>query len=234
VVRFASGVPVSVDETARSIALAAGAVTLGAPVTLPVTGNTAVASITVTRLSNAAGSFFIGGAAGFPGEPPCPAHPGEACVRQTGLGGQMGLVGTMNVHIVPDLLVIPVKLSQVGVGIGGSGDFGPFSSAFDGAPWTIGVGSVAALAVTPTELATTTEFATTAGSFSGSTLNLVSPTYLLTAAPGTAPLFSRLTIEFTDGLGLPGFAGDMVPEPSTWLLLGAALGAFAIAGRGRS
>ncbi|MGH0037060.1 MAG: PEP-CTERM sorting domain-containing protein [Myxococcota bacterium] len=226
----ASGVAVGVDETAGSITLAAGALALTTTALLPVTGNTSVASLTANNLANASGRFSIGGAAGLVGEPACPPSQGRACVAQSGLGGEMGLAGTVFLHIVPDIVVISLDLAAMGLGLGGplsSAGVG-FSMLVDGAPWTIGAASVAAQGVTPTVLATT------AGGISGSTLSLVSPAYIQNAfVVGLTPIFSRLEIEFTDGLGVPGFASDMVPEPSTQLLLGLALGLGLLASRRR-
>jgi hypothetical protein len=120
----ATGATVMVDDSGGlggmgQITLAAGAITLATSIVIPVTASTAFASLTAQTLGNQAGAFSIGGAGnGVPTtELPCPPTPlasGLACVGQAGLGGVMGLSGTVNVWAGP--VAIPVQLSFIQIG----------------------------------------------------------------------------------------------------------------------
>lgn len=205
----ATGATVQVDPVAKSISIAAGAVALTSFVSTPVTGNTSVANLVASNFANAAGTFFVGGAAGQPGEPPCPVTQTGACVEQNGFGGAMGVVGTLGIQVIPNIITLPVDLSAVQLGLGGSGTdaiISPFT--FHAAPWTIGVGSVQAAG---TPLATTT-----AGSVTASGLRLVAPTYIGLAGV----MYGFLDIDFTDGQGVPSFVLEVVPEPEGFVLVG--------------
>jgi hypothetical protein len=210
---------VTVDPMLGRIGVAASALTLGAPIQVLI-DSTAISSITMTRLSNLSGTFSVGGAAGGAGEPACPVGPGGACVPQSGFGGPMGLTGTYNIHIIPNVVVIPIALGPLRFGLGGAGVGAPPTEfAFDAAPWTVGRGEVA--------LTGSTSAAT--GSIGTSSFRLVTPTFV-SALGNLLPIFATLTVSFTDGLGVPGFVSGRVPEPAlAVLILGAAgLGALLI------
>jgi len=223
-IMFASAGSVTVDDALGTIMLAAGAVSLPAPVVIPVTATTAIAQLSATTISNLAGTFSFGGGIAPPlsGEV-CPPTLGQACVVGSGLGGPMGLTGVINVAIIPMVVVIPVSLNAAGIGQGGS-TATPFT--FDAAPWTTSVGSVA---LPTTGGGTSTVVISGTTSSAASQLTLVTPTFV-SALNNLLPVFTSFTISFTDGLGLPAF---MVPEPGTWLLLGSGLAGLILAGSRR-
>ena len=70
------------------------------------------------------------------------------------------------------------------------------------------------------------------GSITASGFSLVSPTFVGFAGqgpPASYRLLARLRIEFTDGLGVPAFVAQSVPEPAAGLLILAGLGGLRIA-----
>jgi len=218
-ITIASTASIAVDETASSIAIPAGAIALTAKVVIPVTATTAVASLSAKTISNLAGTISPSGAAGITGEAACPpATTGLACVQQTGVGGAMGFTGSLNVAVVPMVVVIPVNLNNARLGQGGATS-SPFT--IDAAPWTTKTGSVN-VGGTP--------YATLQGtvSVSASRFTLVSPSFV-SALGNILPLFGTLQVAFTDGNGLPAF----MPEPTAMLGIGAALGALALLTRRR-
>jgi hypothetical protein len=254
----ATGATVTVDETGGlggmgQIALAAQAITLATPVLIAVTSTTSINSLTATTIDNLSGAFSIGGAGtNIPTtELPCPPPgSGVACVRQTGVGGVMGLSGTVNIWAGP--VAVPVKLTFIQLGQGGNVAAPPLR--FDAAPWTLNTGEVAFVT---TSTYTTPQFFHTPGSSTflvgtttvtntftaiasqmgtidqtGSRMTLVTPTWV-DALGNILPVFSSFTIEFTDGQGLPIF---VVPEPGELLLLGSGagmLGMLVLMGRRR-
>ena len=230
----ATGATVMVDDSGGlggmgQIALAAQAITLATPVVIPVTSTTSIASLTATTIDNLSGAFSIGGAGtNIPTtELPCPSPPiasGIGCVGQAGVGGVMGLSGTVNVWV--GAVKIPVKLTFIRIGLGGN--VAQLPMRFDAAPWTLETGAVAFLSTTSymtlfmgtsatfTNMFTTTETQMGTTSPAGSRMSLVTPTWV-DALGNLLPVFTTFTIEFTDGQGLPSF----VPEPGELLMLGA-------------
>jgi len=202
----------TVSVGASTTIIPAGFVNLGAAITIPVSATTAIAQIKATKLSNLTGTFSAGGAGGL-GET-CPAAAGEACVANTGVGGQMALTGTVFVSVIPDVVVIPVNLNGALIGQGGSTN-APFT--IDAAPWTTGVASVNtgvnAAVISGTNSNTT-----------GGPLTLVTPTFVL-ALGNLLPIFTTLTLG--QGSHAP------VPEPGSLLLIGAGFAGLALLGRRR-
>ncbi len=198
---------VMVDHGLGSISLAAGALQQTTPLVLPLSATTAVQSLTAKSISNAAGTFSLAGAAGQPGEDPCPAAgAGVACVSQLGFGGTMLLQGSLNYQLIPGFITIPVPFPTLGVGRGGAGTAAPVTA--DAAPFTVRT----AQALTASGAA----FARS-GTVSASTFRLVSPTYVDLIGIEIA-VFTTLEIEFTDGGGVPDFVSQ-VPEASVVVLL---------------
>lgn len=192
---------VSVDTDSGAISVPQGLVTVSSPLTVPVTTTTAIDSIAGTQLSNHAGTFWTGGA-NVPGEL-CPPGPDSACVAGSGFGGTMAMSGMINVHVIADILVIPLDLGLGGVGVGGSTTTTGFT--FDAAPWTTGVAGVQTASGTFLMSGTNN-----LGSLSGQ-ITLVTPIFL-EALGVVTPVFGALTLDFAT-----------VPEPSSGLL-------FAVAG----
>lgn len=202
---------VSVDSAAQQLGIASLAVSLSSSTGVIVDGSTAIASVSAFNLRNLSGVFSPGGAAR--GEPPCTGPPTGGCVPGGGFGGTMGLAGTVLLQIIRNVVVIPLEFPPHVVGRGGTSVTSPDSFFFDGAPWTTAaVGSIYTIVGSALEPAV--------GSIdpTGSRLTLVSPTFVQ-ALGNQLPVFSFLTIEFTDGGGLPGF----VPEPTPVLLVASGL-----------
>ncbi|MGH0033787.1 MAG: PEP-CTERM sorting domain-containing protein [Myxococcota bacterium] len=191
---------VSVEVGTGSIAVPAALVTLPSATIVPVTTTTAIASVTATHLANQAGTFSWGGA-NLSGEL-CPPAADSACVGGTGFGGQLALSGTVAVHIIPDIVVIPIDLDNARIGQGGAVST-PLS--FDAAPWTTGAGQVRTASGTFL-LSGTNDLGSVPNQ-----LTLVTPTYV-SAVGFIAPVFLELTLEFE---------APVVPEPSTGTLLAA-------------
>lgn len=185
---------VTVDETAQTITVAAGALT-GSAGPVPVASNTGILALSITGLSNAAGAFSIGGAAGF--ETPCPGGSpasGVACAAGIGLGGGLNFAGNLLVDVGAVTYALPLATG---------GAFGTDFAAFT--RFTAYVG---------TTFGTVTQLGST--SAAASSLSLVSP---VAAVP--IGMERTLTIAFTDGGGLPSFVNATVPEPATLALLAA-------------
>lgn len=221
-ISLSSSGSISVDEATSQLIFPAAVVTLASPVVVPVTASTAVGSITAQTISNQLGTLSPSGAAGIPGEAPCPpATTGIACVVQTGIGGAMGFTGTIAVHVIPNVVVVPVNLNAALIGQGG-GTNTPFT--FDAAPWTTKTGLVKVGGTTPT--------VTQVGSVSttGSRFTIVTPTFV-SALGNLLPQLSSFQVTFTDAQGLPSFMG--MPEPTALLAVGSVLGALALLSRRR-
>jgi hypothetical protein len=211
---------VSVDPDVGRIVVPAGLAYLSAPVVIPVTSTTALGSLSATTLSNQSGAFSLGGG-GLPGES-CPPAAGEACVGGSRLGGAMGLTGQFYPFIIPNIVRIPIDVAAARIGQGGSVS-SPFT--YDAAPWTLGTARVRTASGT----------FTASGSIDTavSSLTFVTPLYV-NALGNVMPTFSRFTLRFTDGLGLPDFVSGSIPEPGTGVLLGGVgvvVGVFALGRR---
>jgi hypothetical protein len=198
--RLGSGTAaLSVDDAGRSIVVVSDALAFTSPVIIPITSTTSVASLTMTGIHHAAATWGADRVAATAPQEICPATPPAtsiACVEGGELGGQMGLDGVLAVHVIQNIVVIPVDLMAAGVGRSGSTNT-PFT--MDAAPWTLGNGRV--LASTQTfSVAGATDRA--AGS-----MRLVTPTYVNALGFLTPPVFD-LQISFVDGLGLPGWVGQ--------------------------
>ena len=220
----------TVDSATSGIALAAAAISLTADVVVPVTATTVVKQVTAKKgIANKAGTFreFLASSGGvttqLPGEL-CGGGgkgPGKACNEGGGLGGKMGITGTVNVSVIPGVVVIPVNLNAAKIGQGGATN-APFT--IDAAGWSTGDGVVQL----PNGV-----LITQAGATGGNTITLVTPTFV-SALGNLLPIFTSLTITFTDGLGLPAFVtSPHVPEPGTLLLLGSGIAGLLLLGRRR-
>jgi len=208
VVSLTSAASVSVDETARTIAISAGALAGTAP-TVPVTSTTSVAGIRLRNLSNLTATFAIGGAATF--ETPCPggAAPGQACAAGLGLGGGLEFSGFFDIIIVPGLATYAIPFVTTPAPTVNLAAF----TRFTGYAQTTGTGSPQI-----------TQYGST--SAAANVLNMVSPMTFLSGARRT------LTLEFTDGGGLPTFVNATIPEPASAALIAA--GALGLAGLRRT
>ncbi len=198
-----------VSVSGSTLSIAAGAVSLPAPIVVPVTATTAVTSITAMTVSNQAGTFSAGGVTAQAPSELCGAGPaaGTACNTGGGIGGVMGLSGFINVHVIPNVVVIPVDLNAALLGQGGA-TASPFT--IDAAVFSTGAGAVN----------TGTNVLTAAGS--GAPITLVSPTFVL-ALGNLLPIFTSLTIS-----GL-----QPIPEPNGLLLILTALAGTLAATRHR-
>jgi len=177
---------------------------VSAPMTLviPVTTSTTIDSLSFVGVANLAGAFSLGGVtAQLPSEA-CPGGiapaglaGGLACNVGGGIGGVMGLTGTLNVNIIPGVVVIPLPLDGFRLGQGGS-----TNAVFlvDAAAWTTDV----ALLNTGVNTSAYTGVSAFAG---GGALQLVSPLFAQ-ACGNILPIISTLTLSF-------------VPEPAAWVSL---------------
>ena len=203
---------VTVDPVAETLAIGAGALVQTEPVIIiPLSGPTAIGSLTATGIQNLTGTFQFGGVTSqAPSEIcPTPLVEGEACNVGGSLGGQLGIVGTINVHIIPNIVVIPLKLGEMKIGIGGvaSGNF-----TTDPAAWTLGQGKVRLPPPTFTYSAFQTTYTYSGALAAGAeTISLVSPTRIQALGNQLQPIFFgpyEFAIRFLDGLGIPQFILD--------------------------
>jgi hypothetical protein len=190
------GAPGLIDITAGVVSLPAGLVTQTGGLLIPVTSSSAVDSVSLVGFANLSGLFSVGGVtAQAPGEV-CPggmAASEVACNVGGAVGGIMGLTGTINVNVIPNIVVIPIKLSDTHIGEGGAFN-APFS--FDAAAWTTGTG----LLNTGVNTAAISGFGTSSG------FQLVSPLFVA-ACGNLLPIFTTFSIT-----GL-----TAVPEPAIWI-----------------
>jgi len=193
----------SIDVIGSTITVPAGLVSLGSAIVVPVTGSTAINSLSITKLSNLSATFSLGGVtAQAPGEvcpgggPVANGSGGAACNVGGAVGGVMALTGTIFVNIIPTVVVIPVNLNSALIGQGGSTNV-PFR--IDAAAWSTGTGLV--------NTGVTVGAATTPAAFP---LTLVSPAYV-SVLGNPLPIFSYLAV--SGGIPLP------VPEGSGMLLV---------------
>jgi len=206
----------TVDVTGSTVTVPAGLVNLGFTIVVPVTGTTAIDTLSMMSLANQSGTFSLGGvAAQLPSEvcpsatPPKNNSGGVACNTGGGVGGVMGLTGTIFVNIIPNIVVIPVNLNVALIGQGGSTN-NPF--AIDAAAWSTGLG----LVNTGLNIASAT-------TGSASPFTLVSPTFV-SALGNLLPIFATLTLTAVSLL---------VPEPGSLLLIGTGIAGLALLGSRR-
>ena len=203
----------TVDVNGNTLTVPAGLVVLPAGTSIPVVGSTIITQLTVPQLSNAFGTFSLGGVTvQAPGEV-CPVGGpalGVACNAGGGIGGAMGLVGTINVH-VGGSVVVPVVFTTIFAGMGGATNA---AHVADAALWTTRTGRV------HTTLGVVSTFG--AGVIP---VNLVSPTFLLIGGsfPPGSPMSMSLTFSNVS---------FSVPEPAHLsILVAAALGLALVAWR---
>jgi len=201
-----------VDVTGTTVTVPAGIVSQVGSLTIAVTATSAVNSLVAVGITNLSGTFSLGGVTGQAAGEVCGAGPanGTACNVGGGIGGVMALGGVINVHVIPNVVVIPVSLTGALIGQGGSTS-APFT--INAAAWTTGTGLVNANGVV--------------GGLAGSNspLTLVTPTFVL-ALGNLLPIFSIFTMNDVSLVGV-------VPEPGSMLLIGAGIAGLALLGSRR-
>jgi hypothetical protein len=206
-----------------TVAVGGGLVAQGAtPIVIVVTGTTAVQSLTAVGIGNAAGTFTPGG--GTAGGEGCVGVTlGVACNVGGGIGGSMGLVGTIFVRINA-FVIIPVNLGTNLIGQGGPFLTPKSSISGDAGIWTTGTAVVAiTTTITTPNGATAVITVGVPSNGSASPLTLVTPTFV-NAFTGLAflPLFTSFTLD-----------NVVIPEPGTLLLLGSGVAGLLLVGRQR-
>ena len=201
----------SVTIVGGVVTVPAGLVQLTGELTVPVSSVTAVHSLRARNVSNLAATFRAGGVTTqAPGEI-CPGignNPfGVACNVGGGVGGRMGLTGTLVFVITPMAVTIPVNLNAALLGQGGSTNL-PFE--IDAAAWSTGWG-----------LIQTANDTFTADWGTLGPLTLVTPTFVGIAG-AAVPLVSSFRL-----------TGVIVPEPSSIALIATGVaGLLLLRGRG--
>lgn len=191
----------TVGVSGSTVAVPAGLVAQPGPIVVPVTAATSVQSISASGIANLAGTFSLGGITGqLPAEVCASAAPGEACNAGAGVGGAMGLTGTIRVTVLDPIYAAPLALDSLGLGQG-SAVTTPF--LVDNAGWTTGRAFVRT-----DDTAASSVQATVTGA--AAPLRLVTPTYL-NALGNLLPVTATLT--FWDV--------SLVPEPGAMGLLAA-------------
>jgi hypothetical protein len=191
----------TVDVTGDVITVPAGLFSAATTLVVPLTSTTSIDSLRFVGVSNLSATFSVGGVTAQVPSEICPGGlaiaggaGGVACNVGGGLGGPMGLTGTLNIDVVPGVVVLPWDLNAGLVGQGGS-----TNAVFlaDAAAWTTGT------ALLNTGLSSHAYSGFTAGN----TIQLVTPLFA-TACGNVLPLISTLSLELTE-----------VPEPAAWLSL---------------
>ncbi len=199
--------------------VAAGAIALGAPVTIPVTSTTAISQLRVSRLSNQSGTFsrFWTASQTAYDEACGLAGPGvgEACNDGDWIGGLMGLTGTIHVSVIPNVVVVPVNLNSLRVGQGGAATSGAFS--VDAAGWSVGTGLV--------NMGDRVVAGTGSWSRSVTGLTFVTPTYVSMLGV-EMPTFGSLRLDNVHMFG--------VPEPGSVVLMAIGVAGLLLSGRQRN
>jgi len=202
----------TVDVSGNTIQIPAGAVLQSGPLTLPVTGVASVESIRASGLGNLSGTFSLGGiTAQLPDEVCASAATGQACNSGGGIGGAMGLQGSVFISVVPGVVVLTFDLMTGGIGQGVEKSV-PWS--FDNGGFTTGEAFLNAGTTTYGSGQTTVS----GGTVPGNRLSLVTPSVVY-AGGNVFPMVTTLTVP--------------IPEPSTLLLLGLGVGGLAAAFRRR-
>jgi hypothetical protein len=207
----------TVTVSGNTVIVPAGLVSLVGTIVVPVTGSTAINTLSIMTLSNLSGTFSLGGVTAQLGSEVCgsanPAANGSSgigCNTGGGIGGVMALTGTVFVNIIPNIVVIPVNLNTALIGQGGSTN-NPF--LFDAAAWSTGTGLVnTGVNILPATTGT------------GSPFTLVSPTFV-SALGNLLPIFATLRLNDVHIGG--------VPEPGSLLLIGTGFAGLALLGSRR-
>lgn len=187
----------TIDVTGGIVTVPAGLVSQGGSLVVPVTATTAIDSVGLSGLANLSGVFSVGGITSQAPTEICPGGGpgfGAACNVGGNLGGLMGLTGSIEVNVLPTVVVLPIQLGDTQIGLGGASNT-PF--IYDAAGWTSGTG-----------LVNTGNLLSTHGSSGVDSFSLVTPLFV-SACGNLLPIFASLT---ASGLA-------EVPEPAAWASL---------------